>query len=227
MVIYKCIKKFPGGPEEGTILQRGNHGYLYNNNSRLNQKEVENSPEYFTKITALVHSFKNQHSGNVYTLNIDAFPKLEYQRQTTVMSFDTCIQRYKIWSVIRIDDGDVYKVGKYALYNGHGQRPLKIEEFKMYKDGITPMVHYAGEAADRWYDDFVRYCSPFDYDDEEKIEALRKKANEEQEERFQKKHPISCFDLFRFIDNYYPQIIHRWERQHFYNFIKENEVNDN
>jgi len=226
MVIYKCIKKFPGGPEDGSILRRGNHEYLYNNDARLSQKEVEDSPEYFTKVVALVHSFKNQFNGNIYTLNIDAFPKLEYVRENTAMSFETCIKRYKIWSVIRIDDGAIYKVGKWALYDGHYQRPLKIEAFKMYADGITPLAHYAGEKEDCWYGDFVGYCSPFDYEDEKEIKKLTEQANKEQLERFQTKYPISCEDLFKFVEEYYPQVVDKWERQYFYNFVKNNKIND-
>ncbi len=212
MKIYKCIKEFPGGPKEGDLLPRGNYVYEYtpkgtHGKDELAQKLVENSPEFFKEVKVIVNSFKNQHNGNVYKLNVNKFPEMRYERNTTSILYEDCIDRYKIHSVLHAERNNLYTVGNHVLYNGHGNRPLKIEAFKYhekYKDSL--MAKYAG--GKEWYDDYIEYCNPFDYDEEEKKET----------EKYLKEYPMSCKDIIDFLSGHDHRFL---VKDAFYDYIKQ------
>lgn len=97
MILYKCIKEFPHGPKLGSYIQKINNSYNFKSHDldisvTLLENQVEDNPDYFKKVTWLIHSFKNSkgiNKGNKYTLNIDLFPDLMYCRNTTTkMTFE-------------------------------------------------------------------------------------------------------------------------------------------
>lgn len=163
MVLYKCIEWFPNGPSKGEILRRGNHVYDYISRDNkaplsLSSRIVESSPKFFKHLDWLPGSFKNQNNGNVYTLNIDKFPAIEYYRSSCIMRLDMCLERYKINSVLKISTGEIFTVGQHALYTSNPMSPKRIKRFAI----IDNVIYVTYEGDSKPYSDFIGdYCNPF------------------------------------------------------------------
>ncbi len=163
MILYKCIKGFPNGPKVGDILRRGNHVYDYVSKDTkdpitISSKIVENSKEFFKFVDWLPGSFKNTNNGNIYTLSIDKFPKIEYHGTACTMSLNTCLPRYQINSILTISTGEIFTVGQHVVYSSYPSTPQQIQRF-FIKDDIIFAVY---EGSCKGYDDFLGpYCKPF------------------------------------------------------------------
>lgn len=122
---YKLIREFPTSPSRGLVVQWGDHGlsgWCYegkqNDIYRFSKECVENYPEFWEEIKEKeykVISFLviENSPKTYYTERIDCFGNLTgmfgpYDRKE---SLEDCIKKYKIYSVKRISDGEIFSIG--------------------------------------------------------------------------------------------------------------------
>jgi hypothetical protein len=121
MKTYKLIKTYPGSPATGFILDKsweikvGTLIYAthYVNNSAFNPV---NYPEYWKEIVKKdyeILSFYNKEGNSYYTVKSENY----FSEPASTRTLDYCLLYYKIHSVKRLSDDEIFTIGDRIIVN--------------------------------------------------------------------------------------------------------------
>lgn len=113
MAKYKLIKEYPGSPKIGTVLESTTDGFYQQKdvgNTHLRRESVENHSDFWQKETELEFEILTIQTNTIFGVtdskaDIDAFLASKYPH-------------YKIHSIKRLSDGQVFTVGDSVLFEG-------------------------------------------------------------------------------------------------------------
>lgn len=122
---YELIKKYPGSPELGTIESCSTH-------IGKGTKFYNSHPEFWRKLEEVDYEILS-----VYTTIDKVYP---YKKNTFTGCFTHLINAeecFKIYSVKRLSDGEVFTIGDIISYKGEKLSPLgfiRQIDFKIWLD---------------------------------------------------------------------------------------------
>lgn len=134
---YKLIKEYPGSPKLGSIIEEDDGAYyIPDDNNKLSFTELDYYPyvypEFWEKVIEKdyeILSFKNIHNNLIY----DKYQEI-YRNETSTRLIGYCLEFYKIHSIKRLSDDEIFTIGDKIFPNN------KIYKFEL-KDNILKIWH--------------------------------------------------------------------------------------